>query len=123
MKKKIFKEFIALFNALNSAGSLLAGYDKMQFNGELAKNEKEQAEIKEQFKLADELSVMDALEKAESFNIDNLFDEIEKNFYDHKISIDIYISFSQATTSISATKQHKYRFSFLTLFLLIFPFI
>ena len=90
MKKKIFKEFIALFNALNSAGSLLAGYDKMQFSGELAKNEKEQAEIKEQFKLADELSVMDALEKAESFNIDNLFDEIEKNFYDHKTSIDIY---------------------------------
>ena len=38
MKKKIFKEFIALFNALNSAGSLLAGYDKMQFSGELAKN-------------------------------------------------------------------------------------
>ena len=79
MVKKIFKEFVNLFNSLSNAGHLLSGYDNMKFSGELAKNENKQSEIKEQIKLADELSVMDALEKAESFNLDNLFDEIENN--------------------------------------------
>lgn len=90
MEKKIFKEFVKLFNALSSAGHLLTSYDKMQFSGELAKNEKKQIEIKEQFKLADELSVKDALEKAELFNMDDLFNEIESNFYNHRNSIDVY---------------------------------
>lgn len=92
MVKKIFKEFVNLFNSLSNAGHLLSGYDNMKFSGELAKNENKQSEIKEQIKLADELSVMDALEKAESFNLDNLFDEIENNFYCHRNSIDIYVT-------------------------------
>lgn len=92
MEKKIFKEFVALFNALSSAGHLLAGYDSMRFNRELATDEKKQNEIKEQFKLADESSVMEALEKVESFNMDNLFDEIENNFYNHRDSINIYVT-------------------------------
>ncbi|MCI6415132.1 MAG: hypothetical protein MR848_15430 [Butyricimonas virosa] len=92
MEKKIFNEFVSLFNSLSSAGHLLIGYDNMRFNGELANDKKQQNEIKEQFKLADELSVTDGLKNAESFSLNKLFDEIEDNFYKHKDCIDIYVA-------------------------------
>lgn len=91
MEKMTFKSFVSLFNDLSSAGHLLVGYDNMRFSGEFANDKKKQNEIKRQFKLADELSVTDSLEKAESFSLDNLFDEIEDNFYKHRDCIDVYV--------------------------------
>lgn len=41
MEKKIFNEFVSLFNSLSSAGHLLIGYDNMRFNGELANDKKQ----------------------------------------------------------------------------------
>ena len=73
MEKKIFSEFVSLFNSLSSAGHLLIGYDNMRFNGEFANDKKQQNEIKEQFKLADELSVTDGLKNAESFRLKIIF--------------------------------------------------
>ncbi len=91
MEKRIFEEFVSLFNSLSSAGSILIGYDNMRFTGEAANDKKKQNEIKELFKLADELSVMNNLENAESFSLDKLFNEIENNFYNNKDCIDIYV--------------------------------
>lgn len=40
MEKRIFEEFVSLFNSLSSAGSILIGYDNMRFTGEAANDKK-----------------------------------------------------------------------------------